>query len=98
MESRPVEVHLYGSLRRFAQERDPAGDSVVFVATAAGETIGALAARIGIPLEEIGRNVFLNGELSSLEREVRGGERLALFPPDMNLLYRWYFPRHGNEG
>ena len=98
MESRPVEVHLYGSLRRFAQERDPAGDSVVLVAATAGETIGALAARMGIPFEEIGRNVFLDGALSSLDREVRGGERLALFPPDMNLLYRWYFPQHGDEG
>lgn len=98
MESRPVEVHLYGSLRRFAQERDPAADSVVFVPVAEGETIGALAARIGIPFEEIGRNVFLDGALSSLSREVRGGERLALFPPDMNLLYRWYFPQYGNEG
>lgn len=93
-----VEVHLYGRLRRFAQERDPAGDSVVFVPVAKGETIGALVARIGIPREEVGRNVFLDGTLSSLGREVRGGERLALFPPDMNLLYRWYFPQHGDEG
>ena len=57
------------------------------------DTIGSLITRVGIPLEEVGTNIFLNGELSGLGRRVRDSDRLGIFPDDMQLLYRWYFNR-----
>ena len=53
--------------------------------------------RIGIPPEELGRNIFLNGEVSALERTVKDGDRLGIFPDDMQLLYRQYFPKKGGD-
>lgn len=47
--------------------------------------------RIGIPLNEVGSNTFLNGEYSGLRRKVQDGDRLGIFPDDMQLLYKWYF-------
>jgi hypothetical protein len=41
----------------------------------------------------VGTNIFLNGELSGLGRKVIDGDRLGIFPDDMQLLYRWYFNR-----
>ena len=52
---------------------------------------------IGIPPEELGRNIFLNGEISALDRTVKDGDRLGIFPDDMQLLYRQYFPRKGGD-
>jgi len=89
----PVEIHLYGKLRRFAPDRDPASDSILRLPAAPGDTIGALLDRIGIPREELGANVFLNGEYSGLSRPVRPGDRLGVFPDDMQLLYKWYFTK-----
>jgi hypothetical protein len=90
---RPIEIHLYGKLRRFAAHRDPAADSIVRLAAAPEETIGDVLDRIGIPRDEIGANVFLNGQYSDLSRPVQPGDRLGVFPDDMQLLYKWYFTK-----
>lgn len=89
-----IEVHLYGKLRRFAEDPDPTSDSVVRVPVVEDDTIGQVLARIGIPLEELGSNVFLNGEYSGLARPVKPSDRLGVFPDDMQLLYKWYFRKH----
>ena len=89
-----IEVHLYGKLRRFAEDPSPNGDSIILVPAREGENIGEIVDRVGIPREELGRNIFLNGNLSALNRAVHDGDRLALFPPDMTLLYRQYFSVH----
>lgn len=86
-----VEVHLYGKLRRFAENQDPTGQSVVQAAVEQGDTIRDVLKRLGIPLEEVGSNIFLNWQYSGLNRKASDGDRLAVFPDDMQLLYKWYF-------
>ena len=92
-----IAVHLYGKLRRFSGDPDPRRKAVIRVEVANGETIVDVVHRIGIPLEDLGRNIFLNGEVSLLERGVKEGDRLGLFPDDMQLIYRWFFPRKGGD-
>lgn len=92
-----LEIHLYGKLRRFAANRNPAGDSVVCVSVKEGDTIQDVLVQLGIPLNEVGRNIFLNWQYSALNRPVRDSARLAVFPDDMQLLYRWYFDKVGAE-
>ena len=84
-------VHLYGKLRRFAEEQDARSDSIASVPWRAGDTVEATVERIGIPREELGSNIFLNGRYATLESPVADGDRLGLFPDDMQLLYKWYF-------
>ncbi len=86
-----IEVHLYGKLRRFTSNQAPSQDSVINVPVKTGDNIESIAQRIGIPLEELGNNIFLNGEYSALGRKVSDGDRLGIFPNDMQLLYKWYF-------
>jgi hypothetical protein len=88
-----IEVHLYGKLRRFTDNLDPCYDSTICIPVKDGDTIADIARRIGIPFEEIGPNIFLNGEYSAMERPVKGNDRLGLFPDDMQLLYKWYFDK-----
>jgi len=84
-------VHLYGKLRRFAEDQDARSDSIVSVPWRAGDTAEAIVERLGIPIEELGSNLFLNGRYAVLESPVADGDRLGLFPDDMQLLYKWYF-------
>ena len=90
-----IEVHLYGKLRRFTDNQDPSRDSIVYIPVKKGNTIEDIIRRIGIPFGEIGSNIFLNGEYSALERRVKAGDRLGVFPDDMQLLYKWYFSKIG---
>lgn len=86
-----IEVHLYGKLRRFTDNLDPARESIICVPVKDGNTIEHILRGIGIPLQELGSNIFLNGEYSALTRKVNDGDRLGIFPDDMQLLYKWYF-------
>jgi len=90
-----VEIHLYGKLRRFTDNQDPTRDSIVYIPVKKGDTIEDIIRRIGIPFGEIGSNIFLNGEYSAMERRVKAGDRLGVFPDDMQLLYKWYFSKIG---
>ncbi len=92
-----IEIHLYGKLRRFADEQHPASDSVVHVPVQESDNIQGVLERLGIPMEEIGSNVFLNWQYSALTRGVKDGDRLAVFPDDMQLLYKWYFAKASEE-
>lgn len=92
-----IEIHLYGKLRRFAKDQDPTGDSVVHVPVQERDTIQKVLDRLGVPLKEVGSNIFLNWQYSALTREVKNGDRLAVFPDDMQLLYKWYFAKAGEE-
>jgi hypothetical protein len=94
-----IDIHLYGKLRRFSRDSNPRRESVLPMEVKGGETIADIIMRIGIPPEELGRNIFLNGEISALERTVKDCDRLGIFPDDMQLLYRQYFPvKGGGEG
>ena len=90
-----IEAHLYGKLRRFSDRSDPRRESVVHVPVEGGDTIRDVIECIGIPLDELGLNIFLNGEYSNLSRPVRDGDRLGIFPDDMQLLYKWHFKKKG---
>ena len=90
-----IEVHLYGKLRRFSDNQDPTRDSIIYIPINEDDTIKGIIKLIGIPHEELGSNIFLNGEYSALGRAVQDGDRLGIFPNDMQLLYKWYFNKMG---
>ena len=92
-----IEVHLYGKLRRFTDNQDPTGDSIIYTRVEEEDTIEDIIRHIGIPHEALGSNIFLNGEYSALGRKVKDGDRLGVFPNDMQLLYRWYFSKIGAD-
>ena len=88
-----LEIHLYGKLRRFSDQTSPIKDSIILVEESDTSTIRSVVKKIGIPVSELGRNIFVNGELSGLDRKVYDGDRIGIFPDDMQLLYRQYFKR-----
>jgi hypothetical protein len=90
-----IQLRLFGKLRRFAEDQDPTGYSIVRLPTQENDTIQRVLERMCIPMEEVGSNIFLNWEYSALSRKVKPGDRLAVFPDDMQLLYKWYFVKVG---
>ena len=88
-----LEIHLYGRLRRFTDNPDPGKPSVIIIDVPSGTTIRGVLEKAGVPTNEVGTNIFLNGKYSSMDRVVNEGGRLGVFPDDMNLLYKWHFTK-----
>lgn len=88
-----IDIHLYGRLRRFTGNLDPRKPSVISVNVPNGTTIRGALEEAGVPIDEVGTNIFLNGRYSSLDKVVNEGSRLGVFPDDMNLLYKWHFTK-----
>jgi hypothetical protein len=86
-----IQVHLYGKLRRFSGNQDTTSASIAAVEWRDGDTVGRIVDRLGIPIDQLGSNIFLNGTYATLESSVQDEDRLGLFPDDMQLLYKWYF-------
>ena len=81
-----IEVYLYGKLRRFTDNLEPSRDSVICVNTIKGDSIADIIRRIGIPGNEVGPNIFLNGTYSPQSRKVHDGDRLGIFPDNMPMI------------
>ena len=86
-----IEVHLYGKLRKYSGDMDPTTASIARINAHPGETIQSIVDRLGIPPQDLGSNKFLNGRYADMSAPVQDGDRLGLFPDDMQLLYKWYF-------
>lgn len=92
-----IEIYLYGKLRRFAEQKSPVKESVIFMEAQENDSINSVISRLGIPPDELSSTIFLNGEYSSLNRSVKDGDRLGLFPDNMILAYRQYFKKVDEE-
>ena len=88
-----IEIHLYGKLRKYAEQKSPLLESIVLVDVREDDSILDTVTRLGIPLNELSSTIFLNGEYSSLHRKVKDKDRLGLFPDNMINAYRQYFTR-----
>jgi hypothetical protein len=86
-----IDVHLYGKLRRFAAARDPRAPSMLQISAEPGDRLRDLIDRLGIPHEDLGSNLFVDGRYATLDTPVGDAKRVGLFPDDMQLLYKWYF-------
>ncbi|MFX0002122.1 MAG: MoaD/ThiS family protein [Candidatus Hodarchaeota archaeon] len=42
-------------------------------------------------------HIFVNGIYAGLKKKVQSGDKVALFPRNMGLLYKWYFKREEDE-
>ena len=57
-----VEIHVYGKLRRYAQEFARARHSIIALEPSADETIASLLGQMAIPVDEI-HHIFFNSTL-----------------------------------
>ena len=57
-----VEIHVYGKLRRYAENGRSTRNSVIVLEPDARETVTSLLSRVEIPAEEI-NHIFFNGKL-----------------------------------
>ncbi|MDR5694942.1 MAG: MoaD/ThiS family protein [Armatimonadota bacterium] len=87
-----VEVHLYGRFKKLLGNLSAMEEAITFLPVEEGDTIADVLRRLGIEREDVS-HLFLNAEYSGLRRKIKPGDRLGIFPKEMGLLYRQYFPK-----
>ena len=81
----PVEVLLYGSLRRETRVRT---DGPVFLELQGPMPVRGALVTMGIPYRHV-QLVMVNHQAASVDSVVRPGDRLALFPREYPIFADW---------
>ena len=84
-----IEIHLYGNLRRFAENSAVNAESIARVEWRERDTVADVLSRIGVDHANEVSNIFINGTYHYRARvmKIRDGDRLGVFPRNINLLY-----------
>jgi molybdopterin converting factor small subunit len=86
-----IDVKLFGDLREKVSRTDESGYVGVYEASSDEvKKIGDILELLDLDYEEIS-HMFLNHSYSDVDSAVVDGDRVAIFPRNMALLYRWYF-------
>lgn len=88
-----MEIRLYGELGKLASEFDDETEKIGIVEFEVDSPmkISDVLECLEIEEDEVS-HLFLDGVYSDFERKIpEDSERLAIFPRDMGVLYKWYF-------
>ncbi|MBS3813305.1 hypothetical protein KGY64_05725 [Candidatus Bipolaricaulota bacterium] len=90
-----VTVKLYGDLRDLAVRKDSMTESIGVLELDdfdASAEVTQLLDVLGLEESDVS-HIFVNRKYSAITKTIKNGDRVALFPSDMGLLYHWYFPK-----
>ncbi|KYK33262.1 MAG: MoaD/ThiS family protein [Theionarchaea archaeon] len=85
-------VKLYGTLK----EKTERSEGTVEIEHQGIETVSDVLCRLNIKEGETS-HLFVNGRYSGFRKRVKNGDRVAVFPKNMGLLYKWYFRREEDD-
>ena len=88
-----IKIKLFGDLKKkTAQKTNNIGAPAIFNIENMGiERIKDIIEKLSIEESEVS-HIFFNHKYSGLRKTVKAGDTVALFPTNMSLLYKWYYP------
>lgn len=91
-----IKVKLYGNLREKASRSAEGAPGMVEIEDRGIKMVSDVLNALNIDEAETS-HLFVNGKYSGLQKKVKNGDRVAIFPKNMGLLYKWYFRREEND-
>ncbi len=91
-----IQIRLYGDLRKKVQQQsdDDGAPSIINVENEG--TVSDILKILSIEESEVS-HIFVDCKYSGISKKIRIGDRVALFPKNMGLLYKWYFNKEEND-
>jgi len=88
-----IKIKLFGDLKKKAtQKTDNIGAPTIFNIENMGiKRIMDIIEKLSIEESKVS-HIFVNHKYSGLRKSVKAGDTVALFPTNMSLLYKWYYP------
>ena len=93
-----IQIRLYGDLRKKVQQQsdDDGAPSIINIENEGIETVSDILKKISIEESEVS-HIFVACKYSGIGKKIRIGDRVALFPKNTGLLYKWYFNKEEND-
>jgi len=88
-----ISVYLYGKFREKVPGSAVDTECMLEMEVNEGDTIASIMEKLSITPEDVA-HIFLNYQYSAPTRKIRSGDRLAIFPIEMSVLYRQYFVKY----
>jgi len=88
-----VKVKLFGDLKKKSpQQTENIGAPTILTIENTGiERVIDIVNKLSIEESEVS-HIFVNHKYSGFRKSVKAGDTVALFPTNMSLLYKWYYP------
>ena len=89
-----IKVKLFGDLKKKVpqQTKNIGAPTILNIENTGIEKVEDIMKKFNIEESEI-YHIFVNHRYSGLKKSVKDGDTVALFPINMSLLYKWYYPR-----
>jgi len=93
----PILLKLFGDLRKKAKPDIEGSMSLrLNIDHSEVERVIDIMRKFNIEEDEV-YHIFINGTYSGYSKKVKEGDIVALFPKNMSVLYKWYFPKEEDE-
>jgi len=89
----PIKIKLFGDLKnKVSQKTDNIGAPTILNIDNTGiQKVQDIIEKLSINQSEVS-HIFVNHKYSGIRKSVKEGDIVALFPKNMSLLYKWYYP------
>ncbi|MFX0186150.1 MAG: MoaD/ThiS family protein [Candidatus Hodarchaeota archaeon] len=94
----PIEIKFFGELREKVKNQIAKGGAPItmMIKNEDIETVSDILKKFTIDESETS-HIFVSGIFSGFGKKVNDGDRVAIFPKRMGLLYKWYFKKVEND-
>ena len=88
-----IKIKLFGDLKKKTpQKTDNIGAPAIFNIENRGiERVKDIIEKLSMEEPDVS-HIFVNHKYSGFRKTVKAGDTVALFPKNMSLLYKWYYP------
>ena len=88
-----IKIKLFGDLKKnTVHKASSIGEPAIFNIEDKGiEKVIDIVEKLSIEESNVS-HIFVNHKYSGLRKTVKSGDMVALFPKNMSLLYKWYYP------
>ena len=94
----PIQIKLFGELREKLKNKTATGGAPITLSIEKEDikTVSDILEKLVIDESETS-HIFVSGIFSGFGKNVNDGDRVAIFPKRMGLLYKWYFNKVEND-
>jgi len=94
----PIQVKLFGDLKKKQpQQNNNVGAPIILSMENKGvERVSDIIKMFSIEESEVS-HIFVNHKYSGFTKKIKIGDTVALFPKNMGLLYKWYYPKEEDD-
>ena len=93
-----IKIKLFGDLKKKVpqQTKNIGAPTILNIENTEIERVRDIIEKFSIKESEV-CHIFVNHKYSGFTKKVKAGDIVALFPTNMSVLYKWYYPKEEDD-